>query len=93
MTRARRISAFTLVELLVVVSIIAILIAILVPPASLRITVAFVAVLVGLSITGLLSARLGGSSKKTAVTRLIFGGALAMGVTFGIGRLIGTAVG
>lgn len=69
------------------------LVAILVPPASLRIAVAFVAVLVGLLITGMLSAHFGGSSKKTAVARLVLGGALAMGVTFGIGRLLGTAVG
>jgi vacuolar iron transporter family protein len=69
------------------------LVAILVPPASFRIGVAFVAVLIGLLITGLLSARLGGSSKRTAVARLVAGGAVAMAVTFGIGRLLGTAIG
>ena len=69
------------------------LVAILVPPASLRIAVAFVAVLLGLLITGLFSAHLGGSSKRTAVVRLVAGGAAAMAVTFGIGRLLGTAVG
>lgn len=69
------------------------LVAILVPPASLRIPVAFVAVLVGLLLTGLLSAQLGGSAKWTAVARLVAGGALAMAVTFGIGSLVGAAVG
>jgi VIT1/CCC1 family predicted Fe2+/Mn2+ transporter len=69
------------------------LVAILVPPASIRIPIAFVAVLVGLLLTGLLSAQLGGSAKWAAVARLVVGGALAMAVTFGIGNLVGTAVG
>jgi VIT1/CCC1 family predicted Fe2+/Mn2+ transporter len=69
------------------------LVAILLPPASLRIPIAVVAVLVGLLLTGVLSAQLGGSAKWTAVARLVLGGALAMAVTFGIGRLLGTAVG
>jgi VIT1/CCC1 family predicted Fe2+/Mn2+ transporter len=68
------------------------LVAILLPPESFRIPVAFVAVLVGLLVTGLLSAQLGGSPRRTAVVRLVGGGALAMIVTFGIGQLLGTAV-
>ncbi len=68
------------------------LVAILVPPESVRIPVAFVAVLVGLFLTGLLSAHLGGSPKRAAAVRLVLGGALAMIVTFGIGALLGTAV-
>ena len=66
------------------------LVAILVPPAALRIPVAFVSVLVGLLLTGVLSAQLGGSPKRVAALRLIIGGALAMAVTFGIGQLLGT---
>ncbi len=69
------------------------LVAILVPPESIRIAVAFVAVLIGLAATGILSATLGGSPKGAAVVRLVGGGALAMLVTFGIGQLLGTAVG
>ena len=70
------------------------LVAILVPPESFRIPIpiAFVAVLVGLLVTGLLSAQLGGSPRRPAVVRLVVGGALAMIVTFGIGQLLGTAV-
>jgi VIT1/CCC1 family predicted Fe2+/Mn2+ transporter len=68
------------------------LVAILLPPASVRIPVAFVAVLVALFVTGLLSARLGGSPWRAAAVRLVAGGALAMVVTFGIGALLGTAV-
>lgn len=65
--------------------------AILLPPASLRIAVTFFAVLVALVVTGWVSARLGGSSKRTAVLRLVVGGALAMAVTFGIGYAFGAA--
>ena len=64
------------------------LIAILVPPESARIAVAFVAVLVGLLITGVLSASVGRSRRVVAVVRLVVGGALAMAVTFGIGSLL-----
>jgi vacuolar iron transporter family protein len=67
--------------------------AILLPPASVRIAVAFVAVLVGLGVTGVVSARLGGSPWRAAVVRLVAGGALAMAVTFGIGHLLGVATG
>jgi VIT1/CCC1 family predicted Fe2+/Mn2+ transporter len=67
------------------------LIAILVPPASVRIAVAFVAVVVALLVTGYVSAELGGAPKRTAVARLVVGGALAMVVTFGIGQLLGVA--
>ena len=69
------------------------LIAILLPPETWRIPVAFVAVLIGLMLTGALSAYLGKSRVKTAVVRLVVGGALAMAATFGIGQLLGTAVG
>ena len=67
------------------------LIAILVLPASLRITVTFMAVLVALVATGWLSAHLGDAPKRTAILRLVVGGALAMAVTFGIGYLFGAA--
>ena len=68
------------------------LVAILVPPASWRIAVAFVAVLVGLAITGAWSAHLGQASKRSAIVRLLVGGALAMAFTYAIGQLIGTTV-
>lgn len=69
------------------------LVAILLPPASVRIAVAFVAVLVGLLATGWLSATLGGAPKRVAIVRLVVGGALAMAVTFGIGYVFGVATG
>ena len=69
------------------------LIAIIIPPASVRVPVAFVAVLLALAATGVLSARAGGAPVAKATGRVVLGGALAMLVTFGIGKLIGVAIG
>ncbi|ALE05629.1 hypothetical protein AL755_09290 [Arthrobacter sp. ERGS1:01] len=66
-------------------------IAILLPPSGLRIPVTFVAVLVALVLTGMLSATIGGSSKTVSATRLVIGGALALAVTFAIGRALGAS--
>ena len=67
--------------------------AILLPPPSVRIPVTVVAVLIALAITGWASARLGGAKSLRPTLRVIVGGALAMAITFGIGHLIGGAVG
>ena len=58
-------------------------------PASVRIPVTFVVVLLALAVTGTLSARIGGAPRNRAVARVVVGGALAMLVTFGIGQLVG----
>lgn len=63
------------------------LIAILIPSSTLRIPVAFISVLIALAITGFLSAKAGGASVRQAIIRLVIGGALAMAVTYGIGKL------
>jgi vacuolar iron transporter family protein len=68
------------------------MLAILLPPASARVWVAFIAVLVALALTGALSARLGGSDVRRAVLRVVIGGALGLAFTYGIGRLFGTAI-
>ena len=62
-------------------------------PASLRVPVTVAAVLVALAITGAVSARLGGSSPRRAVVRLVVGGAAGLALTYGIGHLFGTAIG
>jgi VIT1/CCC1 family predicted Fe2+/Mn2+ transporter len=67
------------------------LLAILLPPANIRIPTTFVAVLLALALTGTISARLGGANKSRAVLRVVVGGAIAMAVTFGIGQLLGAA--
>jgi len=65
------------------------IVAILLPPAGIRIPVTFVVVLLALALTGALSAYLGGARWAPAVARLVVGGALAMAVTYGIGQLVG----
>jgi VIT1/CCC1 family predicted Fe2+/Mn2+ transporter len=67
------------------------ILAIALPPAGLRVPVTFLAVLVALALTGLLSAHLGGSGPRKAVTRLVVGGALAMAVTYAVGQGVGAA--
>lgn len=68
------------------------MLAILLPPAALRVPVAFAAVLVALALTGALSARLGGSNIRRAVVRVVLGGALGLAITYGVGHLFGTAI-
>lgn len=63
------------------------LIAIVIPPASIKVPVAFISVIVALAITGFLSAKAGGANATKATIRVVLGGALAMIVTYGIGRL------
>jgi VIT1/CCC1 family predicted Fe2+/Mn2+ transporter len=69
------------------------LLAILLPPPAWRVPVTFFSVLVALGLAGLLSARLGGSSPRLAVTRVVLGGGAGLALTYAIGHLFGTAVG
>lgn len=68
------------------------LLAILVPPPDWRVPVTFAAVLIALALTGVVSARLGGTAPLRASIRLVIGGALALAATFLIGSLLGTTV-
>ena len=68
------------------------LLTILLLPAAIRVPVTFVAVLIALALTGLLSARLGGADATRATRRVVIGGALAMAITFAIGHLVGGVV-
>ena len=61
-------------------------------PASLRTWVTVVSVMVALALTGLVSAQLGHSPRLRAMVRTVSGGLLAMGITYLIGALIGTAL-
>jgi VIT1/CCC1 family predicted Fe2+/Mn2+ transporter len=67
------------------------LIAIEVLPDHVRIPLTFIAVLLALTVTGLLSAIAGGADKVRSTLRVVIGGALAMAVTYSIGKLVGTA--
>jgi VIT1/CCC1 family predicted Fe2+/Mn2+ transporter len=62
-------------------------------PSPARFYVTGLAVAVALAVTGFTSARLGGARPGRAVIRNVFGGVLAMAVTFGIGVLLGVAAG
>lgn len=66
------------------------LLAIALPPVSYRVPVTMVAVTLALALTGLLSARLGGAPNPPAIARTVSVGLATMGITFGVGSLIGT---
>ena len=63
------------------------LIAILLPPPSVRVLVAFISVVVALIITGYASATLGHAKRRRATLRVVLGGIVAMIITYGIGTL------
>jgi VIT1/CCC1 family predicted Fe2+/Mn2+ transporter len=60
-----------------------------VPP---RVPVTFGAVLLALALTGWLGARFGDAPPLRATVRVVIGGAIALGITFGIGALLGTGL-
>ena len=68
------------------------LLAVVLAPLDRRIAVTFVAVVGALALTGSVSARMGRAGRLRAVARLLVGGVLAMGITFGIGALLGATV-
>ncbi|HEY0216569.1 MAG TPA: VIT1/CCC1 transporter family protein [Cellulomonas sp.] len=68
------------------------LLVVLAPWGAGRIPATFAAVLLALTVTGAVSARLGGSDARRAVLRNVVGGSLAMAITYGIGALVGLAV-
>jgi vacuolar iron transporter family protein len=65
--------------------------ALLAPRANVELAVVATALLF-LTCLGALSARAGGAPAAKAAARVAFWGALAMGLTFGVGRLFGTVV-
>jgi VIT1/CCC1 family predicted Fe2+/Mn2+ transporter len=67
------------------------LLAIVLPPAAWRLPVTVLSVLAALVLTGWSSARLGAAEPGPAVLRNALGGALAMGVTYVAGTLLGVA--
>jgi VIT1/CCC1 family predicted Fe2+/Mn2+ transporter len=68
------------------------LVSILLLPTGFRVPVTLIAVLAALALTGALSARIGGGSVWRAVLRVVLGGAVGLGFTYGVGHLFGTAV-
>lgn len=68
------------------------LLAIVLIPRPFKIPFTFIAVLISLAFTGLISAKVGGAAVKRATIRVVLGGALAMVVTYSIGKLFGISV-
>lgn len=64
------------------------LLSIILLPASIRVAVTVVAVLLALALTGYVSAHLGGARKRTAIIRNMVVGALTMIITYTVGHLI-----
>lgn len=67
------------------------LLAALLIPMPFRIPLVFVVVLLALAGTGVIGARLGDSPMLRPTVRVVVGGALALGATFGLGTLLGTS--
>ncbi|HWZ65955.1 MAG TPA: VIT family protein [Patescibacteria group bacterium] len=61
-------------------------------PTSTRITLTVVAVVCALALTGYASAYVGNASRTRAIGRVLIGGALAMAITYSIGKLFGAVI-
>lgn len=67
--------------------------AVILAPQDVKIWATVFAVLVALLLTGFFSATAGGASRTRAMIRVVIGGMVAMGATYYIGTLFGTAIG
>ncbi len=68
------------------------LLVVLAPWGGTRIVATFAAVIVALTVTGAVSARLGGAPSRRAIARNVVGGSVAMLITYGVGTLVGLAL-
>lgn len=68
------------------------ILAILLPPVSVRVPVCFAAVALGLAVTGNVAARLGRAPAARATVRNVLVGVAAMALTYAIGTLVGTGL-
>jgi VIT1/CCC1 family predicted Fe2+/Mn2+ transporter len=64
------------------------MVAIMLPVEDLTVPVAFVAVIIALTITGVISARISGAKVLKSTMRVVVGGAIAMIITFAIGNFV-----
>jgi VIT1/CCC1 family predicted Fe2+/Mn2+ transporter len=69
------------------------LIAIAIPPSSVRIWLCVASVILALFLTGYTSARLGKAPQQPAILRNVLVGMLTMGIAWAVGRLFGVATG
>ncbi|MEY4349787.1 MAG: hypothetical protein RL719_1084 [Actinomycetota bacterium] len=68
------------------------LLAVLAPPADLRIPVTVAAVVIALALTGFVGSKIGGARPGRAMLRNVVISVATMGITYGIGMLVGKAV-
>ena len=68
------------------------LLAVLAPPSDLRIQVTIVAVVIALALTGYVGSKIGGARPGRAMIRNVIISVATMGVTYGIGMLVGKTV-
>ncbi|HEX3423137.1 MAG TPA: VIT family protein [Sphingomicrobium sp.] len=68
------------------------LLSMLLAPRAFEIWVSGAAVLVALTLTGWISAGLGGAPKLRSIVRNVLGGLLAMAITYGVGKIAGAAL-
>jgi VIT1/CCC1 family predicted Fe2+/Mn2+ transporter len=66
------------------------LLAMVLSPRAIEIWVAGAAVLIASMLTGYISAKLGRIPVLPSIVRNVAGGLLAMGITYGLGALVGT---
>lgn len=66
--------------------------AMLIAPRAIAVPVAGAAVVGALTISGAVSAGLGGAPRLPAILRTVAGGLLAMAITFGVGHLVGARI-
>lgn len=65
----------------------------IISPAAIREITIVLSVVLALSITGYLSAKAGNAPLFRAISRIVLGGIIAMGVTYAVGAIFGTAIG
>jgi len=63
------------------------MIAVISAPHAMKVPFVFVSVIIALAITGTVSAKIGKANVARAIIRVVFGGALAMIVTYGVGKI------
>lgn len=68
------------------------LLAIVIPPLDIRVPVTVVSVVVALALTGYWAAKVGGGNPGRAVVRNVVVSILTMGISYGIGALLGVTV-
>ncbi|MCC6867202.1 MAG: VIT family protein [Burkholderiales bacterium] len=62
---------------------------VLLSPLTMAVPVTVLAVLIALTVTGVIAAQVGGAPWAPSIRRNVIGGGFAMAVTYGIGRLVG----